>query len=281
MKQNNPHSEEEFIQSIPNLTPPFRRDSIAFAKKRVLDRVNESESSSERATTYGWIYKAAGIVLAIGVASILLHFQNQTITNAGEKTLVYELPCKTKLSLNPGAELSYNRLTYAFMRKVSVRGSTFFDVSPGSPFTAYSPHCNVKVFGTTFDLWAGESKSFVHCHSGMVEVAVDGEVSNLKGSEFVRITEGIIGSKQRYSIPNFEARSNQSELRFENAPVEFVIANLESAQMIGIDCSLDSSLRYTGSLDITAGVDHCLNVFCKPFGASFEHIDSSHIRIYP
>lgn len=280
MEKDKPHSEEEILNAVSDLIPPFERDSSADAKRRVMNAIGQLETS-EAPADYQWLYRAAAIVVAVGIGSFLLLYQNQTIKNKGEEPLFYEMPCNTEISLYPGSELSYNSLTYAFMRKVNLRGRAFFDVSPGAPFTAFAAQCKVEVLGTAFDVWSGQSRSFVHCHSGSVSVVLEKGMANLGASEFIRINDGRAGEKQSYSLPNFKPGEKQSVLRFENAPIELVIAHLERAHQLEIDCGIDPSLRYTGDLNATAGIDHSLHVFCKPFGASYKVLDSGRIRITP
>lgn len=281
MKKDIPHSEEDILNTVSDLIPPFERDSDAIAKRRVMNAIGQAETKREGAVGYGWIYRAAAIALIVGIGSFFLLYQNQTVKNKGEEPLVYELPCKTEVALYPGAELSYNSFTYAFMRKVNLRGRAFFEVAHGAPFTAFAAQCKVKVLGTAFDVWAGDSKSFVHCHSGVVQVVAEREMTRLETSEFVRISDGKTGEKQSYSLPNFKPGTNESLLRFENAPIELVIAHLERAHQIEIDCGISPSLRYTGELNATAGLDQSLRVFCKPFGASYRVLESGRITITP
>lgn len=281
MEKDIPHSEAELLNAVSDLTPPFERDSEAIAKRRVMNAISQAETSSEGAVGYGWIYRAAAIALLVGVGAFLLLYQNQTVKNKGEEPLIYKLPCTTEVALYPGAELSYNSFTYAFMRKVNLRGRAFFEVAHGAPFTAFAAQCKVKVLGTAFDVWAGDSKSFVHCHSGMVQVIAEREMTRLETSEFVGINDGITGEKQRYSLPNFKPGTNESLLRFENAPVELVVAHLERAHQIEIHCGISASRRYTGELNANAGIDQSLRIFCKPFGASYRVLESGRITITP
>ncbi len=279
MKPELPNSEKEVLDAISNLKLPFTPNSKSEARQRIMETIHNSENENE-AIGVRLFYQAAGIALAIGLVSFLLLYQNKTIENVGETAMTCELPCKTQVSLYPGSKLSFNSFTYSFKRKVNISGEAFFDVTKGAPFTAFSPQGKVRVLGTAFEMWAGNTHLFVHCQSGQVQVDTGDKKTNLLASEFIQIKNGIPGVKRVYPCENRANKRDINILRFNSAPVELVIAHLERALDVEIECRIDPATVYTGVLDTRRG-EECLTIFCKPFGAQIQFLDKDHITISP
>lgn len=78
---------------------------------------------------------------------------NEVVTANGSRTHL-TLPDGTKVWLNAGSRLAYDKTYGAGRREISLAGEAFFDVAsnPQQPFIIHTPRMDVRVLGTSFNL---------------------------------------------------------------------------------------------------------------------------------
>ena len=98
-------------------------------------------------------------LFAIGIELYSERFEWHTVVNtATDEVLHFTLDDGTKIFLNHGAELSF-RENFLRRRNVRLRGEAFFEVAsdPVHPFVVHTPHVNIRVLGTAFDVITGDT----------------------------------------------------------------------------------------------------------------------------
>lgn len=78
---------------------------------------------------------------------------SEIFTGNGSRTHL-ALPDGTKVWLNAGSRISYEKNFNATLRAVTLTGEAFFDVAPNAnkPFTIHTAHIDIRVLGTSFNV---------------------------------------------------------------------------------------------------------------------------------
>lgn len=103
------------------------------------------------------------------------HSKNQINTKNGSKTSLI-LPDGTKVWLNAGSQLDYDKNYGNKIREVSLVGEAYFDVvkNPERPFIIHTRKMDIKVLGTAFNVkcYPGEKTTETSLVRGSIEVTL-------------------------------------------------------------------------------------------------------------
>jgi transmembrane sensor len=126
-----------------------------------------------------------GIIILINqpkqhVAPVLAEHQHapaprEIVTNTGSRTRL-TLPDSTKVWLNAGSRIQYEKNFGTNAREVSLTGEAFFDVAPDAsmPFVIHARNVDVRVLGTSFDLksYPSDKTTEATLIRGSIEVSI-------------------------------------------------------------------------------------------------------------
>ena len=87
----------------------------------------------------------------------------------------YQLPDQTSIKLNADSKISFTSRGFKKDRLVKLQGEAFFQVQKGTPFIVESEYGEIKVLGTSFNVYARPDKFEVACATGKVQVTVPGQ----------------------------------------------------------------------------------------------------------
>lgn len=100
---------------------------------------------------------------------------SEIITRNGSRTMV-SLPDGSKVWLNGGSKLNYNKTFGVHHREVTLTGEAYFDVVKNAeqPFVIHTPRLDVRVLGTTFNVKAypNEKTTEAALVKGSIEVLI-------------------------------------------------------------------------------------------------------------
>lgn len=107
--------------------------------------------------------------------------KNEVSTRNGSKTTI-TLPDGSKVWLNAGSSLTYNKDFGGEIREVDLSGEAFFEVQPATspstaqriPFIIHTRHIDVRVLGTAFNVrsYPGDKQTETSLVHGKVEVLI-------------------------------------------------------------------------------------------------------------
>ena len=120
-----------------------------------------------------WSGAAAAAVVLIIAGTIFLQEEPGKTLTADAFTTISVLPDETKITLQPGATLAYDKHFGKEMRRVSLSGNASFEVSKDKekPFIVHTSAAEITVLGTVFDVSADEKSTRLEVHSGKVNFA--------------------------------------------------------------------------------------------------------------
>lgn len=225
-----------------------------------------------------WIASAAASVLILfGVWRFLILAGSMNITTPKGQHLEYKLPDGSLVSINAESKLSFNSKKFNKNRFVKLEGEAFFKIQKGKNFVIRTSFADIKVLGTSFNIYARDNYLKVTCLTGMVQVKNGSETVILTQGESATLTNKHLSE---FNDKNAEASANwrKGEFNFINSPLNNVFKEIERQFNVTFILPNIENKFYTGDFSNRNLVD-ALDVVCTPFGLSYEIGTNSKIRI--
>jgi len=133
-----------------------------------IDQLESPRQQFENTSPKKWVWAAAITMLAAGLGYML--FPKYIAAPRGE-IVSHILPDGSKIELNSGSEITYNRLYGYLNRSVDLHGEAFFNIENGNhPFRVQTINATVAVTGTKFNVrsWKTEKETAIAVAEGSV-----------------------------------------------------------------------------------------------------------------
>lgn len=212
------------------------------------------------------------------LATALVYFivkSNETTTyetTFGESKEVV-LPDNSKVTLGPNSSIAFKRKSWGKKRRhIRQKGTAYYEVEKGTPFTVDFDESKLTVLGTSFEIMSAPEFSAVSCYEGKVLVnANDNEVTLTKGM-------GVNIKNEKIDTFNFKHSWSSNLKQFTSTPISAVLESLENQYDIKIDYSkIDTDQLFTGAY-ILNSKEKALEMVCKPMNISFI-IDGQNVTL--
>lgn len=243
-------------------TDPQTHAAYLHEAEKLLRRI---QPSARRSPHRRWLYAASGIAALIVLAWIAVYTLRyrtpspatwMTIeTSFGEKKAV-TLPDGSRLVLNACTRLQYPATFETTSRSVRLAGEAYFEVAPDPerPFQIETPHLQVKVLGTSFNIqsYAEDELMSVAVKSGKVQVDLPEAMIRLQKEEKILFQPhtGEHNKKRKESEP--VAAWIQGNLCFDHTPIQDVARCLERT----FNCRISFAPGQTFTNLLTGEHDH-------------------------
>ena len=226
-----------------------------------------------------WIAAASFLVLVIASFFILQNRETRVLATVGEK-IEHQLPDNSIVILNADSKISYQKGKFLSGRNVKLEGEAFFEVVKADDFIVSTPHGNVEVLGTSFNVFAKENDFRVECKTGKVKVTSKetGESQIITAGMSVRIDQN------RELIDDSDQNVNRSDwlegvFRFDDHELKLVFEELENQFDIQIETSsIIEQKTYTGSFDLS-NLDTALYHVAWPMNLKVNEISEGKYQI--
>lgn len=206
-------------------------------------------------------------------ASLLLWLQvagQSRISSMAGTHLTHVLPDESQIILNAASQITYRKRQYQNKRDIHLSGEAFFEVTKGAPFTVETELGSIRVWGTSFNVFARDSIFDVKCFTGKVEVTVPGEnpVMLTPGQQY-----GYVAGRAAESHTFDPAREDDWRsglIRVNAQPLRNVFAEIERQYDVTIIYGDETgSKRYTGFYQLNQ-LDSALYHICWPMQLEFQ-----------
>lgn len=253
------HRASQIVKQVTVVEPELGQNVVDRIWGNIDAHINSGQQQSTQPVqrfiwTKGYTGAVAAAVVVLIVASWFAYSNMMTITvTAGfGNQVAHTLPDGSKVRLNAGSELTYNKSSWDDERTLSMKGEVFFEVKKGSVFSVQTDFGTVSVLGTSFNVFSRENNFNVACYSGKVKVvtASSGEKLLSKGEQ-VRLSNG----KLEHSL----IESGNSDVQpswlsgishYNNLPLKKVFAELERQFDVKVAYAEGFNIdrHYTGSM---------------------------------
>lgn len=234
-----------------------QNNSQEYYRLQALWQQNQKIKLTEFDTSQGWLKVQQGatslnknggggnLLKVVAIAAILLlgllgaYYllrQDRTVPVQMAEVLGTEQGQKVSLDdgsmvyLNKGAKLSYPETFDADIRELQLTGEAFFEVhrDPKRPFIVHTPHSDIEVLGTSFNINTDSDETKVAVTTGKVRVE---NIESEESSVLIKDQSATVTNKElavfRTVDTNYLAWKT-GKFNFENTGLSQVLADLES-----------------------------------------------------
>lgn len=268
---------EKAIALTEKLEVPSKTDK-ALAWGNLLDRINEETHDNQKVLVPHkrsnrwliWVASTAAIFL-IGYFGLKNTPQPALYSTEATASMSQTLPDNSIVVLNANSEISYVEKHWDNNRTIHMEGEAFFDVQKGTQFTVVTDIGNIKVLGTSFNVFARENGLEVSCATGKVVVEAGGkEVILNPGNKAVFTPSEEGGSLESQPVNINEIGSWRSgDFYYELTALQKVIDEMERQFGIEIIVSTDVSQRFYSGYFSNSDLKEALQLVFVPMGLTY------------
>ncbi len=205
----------------------------------------------QRVRLFPLIAAAAAIaVLIIGIG-ILFTSSSETLVAKTDNT-VFMLPDSSRINMQKGAELEYEKDFDKVERRVSMTGEISFAVARDEekPFIVTTPTAEVRVLGTEFTVEAGENETRLNVASGKVQFTPDSPAIPLLCTAGMIVHYTAENENVKVTSPDamMEINGKSKSLTFNNAQLKEVVLVLSHFYNVKLELpEEEATLTFTSS----------------------------------
>jgi transmembrane sensor len=251
--------------------------SSSEALSRIKSRIAESESEKgkegERVKKdFRLIYLvssiAAGLLMLFGIWRIWIQTPSVNVIAEKGSRVEYHLPDGSDVRMNADSRITLDKKDFVNNRTLTLDGEAFFSVTRGTPFTISAGRGNIRVLGTSFNVYSRTDAFKVSCLTGKVLVTsgkqsvtiIPGESAELRGPDLIRFTDSKINSVADWI---------DGEFNFDNSPLNMVLNEMERQFNVKFEGQNFESRFFTGSFT-NKDLNVALDIVCIPLGLNYE-----------
>ena len=253
----------------------FKESNISIDTAKLWNRIENSTDAKEiildQSTTKVktmWRRSFIGIAASVAVLLTAVYFMSDTvnITTSNGENLVYTLPDNSKISINAGSELSFDKNRWESNRVVNLEGEAFFEVEKGSKFTVKTSNGEIQVLGTKFNVFSRDQSLEVKCTEGRVQVTAKGSQEILNAGDVVALSD-----QSLEKIP-FQAKIDwrQNSYSYRAESLGHVFDEIERQFEVEINTTEEiKTMLYSGALE-TKELKKAIYMVTWPMGLDFK-----------
>lgn len=205
----------------------------------------------------------ASLILLVGLTSFAYLYHENVYCPAGsQKTAI--LPDGSKVEMNADSQIKYKPYWWKLKRGVELYGEAFFQVKKGSRFTVSTPLVEVKVLGTSFDVFARGKDFQVSCYTGKVQVKYARQVKLLLPDMQISASAGKVRSEGICVGPGMPDWK-RGVFCFEEAPLKSVLAEIERRYAVTVEAPESLNYLYTGSFEMPKTADEAVEILAQTY----------------
>ncbi len=211
---------------------------------------------------------AAGLLILFGIWQLWLKSPAINVVAQRGSRVEYRLPDGSDVHINSDSRITWNKKDFKNDRHISLDGEAFFNVPKGTPFTISASRGNIRVLGTSFNVYSRANAFKVSCLTGKVLVKtgdqsvtiIPGETAELKDNDLTKFTDSKINSVASWI---------EGEFNFDNSPLSIVFDEMERQFNVKFAGQNFESRFFTGSFT-NKNLHEALDIVCIPLGLNYE-----------
>jgi transmembrane sensor len=253
--------------------PPGKSIEEAFSllKSRISDKENSISSHQEsnvRRLTWVIPSAAATLLLLFGIWFLFLRSHDNMVVAGMGTHIDYVLPDGSRVTLNADSRIFYNKHEFSKNRRIKLEGEAFFDVVKGSYFLISTKYAEIKVLGTSFNVYARDNVFKVSCLTGKIAVTDENQSVEITPGESAILTGNELSKYQDKHLP-FATGWIKGEFYFENSPLDLIFKEIERQFNVKFVVRDSDQKYFTGSFT-NNDLKNALDIVCIPMGLIYE-----------
>jgi transmembrane sensor len=211
---------------------------------------------------------AASILLLFGIWQFWIRKPLTEIVTENAQQNDYKLPDGSNVFMNSGSKVSFNKSDFNKKRCLSFEGEAFFNISKGKPFIINTKCANIKILGTSFNVFARETFFKVSCLTGKILISsgnqslvlLPGESSIFAGKTLVKFQDKNISTAGSW---------RNGEFFYENVALNIIFKEIERQFNVKFALPKIEDKFFTGSFS-NKNLVNTLDIVCIPMGLTYE-----------
>jgi transmembrane sensor len=247
------------------------REALVLLKSRIAEGSSNSHKPGEaviRRLTFRIAAAAAASLLLFGIWFLLVRDHKIYVVADKGIHIDFRLPDGTQVNINAGSKIAYWRHDFIKNRYIMLQGEAFFDVVKGNTFHISTKNGDIKVLGTSFNVYSRDSLFKVSCISGRVWVSSEnqsveiepGESASLKNDDLFTYHDNNLNSSTSWI---------KGEFYYENSSLNLIFNEMERQFNIKFVTSKMKERYFTGSFS-NNDLGNALDIVCIPMGLKYE-----------
>lgn len=232
----------------------------------------KTKSTKIRFLSFGRISAAAAIAALVVTSYFFFQGgQNHFETVIGQQ-VAQALPDDSEVTLNATSVLDYTDT--GDKRQVQLNGEAFFDVTKNEnkPFEITTPLGNVKVVGTSFNVFGRTNALVVTCYTGEVKVSSPSDPNNIvtlkTGDEYL-LRKGGKASSYKKNI-NASPSWTSGISKFENVPFQEVLDEFQRQYDVEVRGSTSKNTQMVTTSFPHGDLKSATKIICGSVGINHE-----------
>ena len=274
--------DKQILDRASQFEPPFTistEEALKKLKTKIASepKVVQLKSSGKNKTIY-WLSSIAAallIIFAIWFAFIRKPIVEVVADNGQHSE--YNLPDGSLVSLNAGSKINFDKKSFREKRSLKLSGEAFFNIRKGSTFTIETAKAQIKILGTSFNVYARNQDFKVSCVTGKIQVSSGKQSVIIKPGESAALEKNLL---VHYSEKNISTVGTwrKGEFIYENTLLTSIFNEIERQYNVTFVLPNVNDKYFTGSFSNRNLVD-ALDIVCIPMGLTYEIGSNSKIVI--
>lgn len=253
-------------------------DALQQLKSKIaLGEKSSDLGKSRHINLYQIMSVAASLIILFGIWYIFIRKPLTEVMVAKGEHTEYQLPDGSQVSLNAESKIFFTKEKFNTNRRLNLDGEAFFSVKKGKTFTVSTRYADIKVLGTSFNIFARDSVFKASCLTGKVSVTSKDQSFILTPGESAEFTNGNLTKFNDKNITTV-ASWRIGEFNFENAPLTSVFQEIERQFNVTFVYNKMDTKYFTGSFT-NKNLVNALDIVCIPMGLTYEIGTNSNIFI--
>jgi transmembrane sensor len=265
--------EQKILIRLGNFRVPegkSEEEALSFFKLQIADKKGKTSGlhgTDIRRLTFFISSVAAMCLILFGIWFLMFRSSNEVVANKGTH-IDYRLPDGSKVTINADSRIGYNKREFSKNRILKLEGEAYFDVVKGNTFQISTKYADIKVLGTSFNVYSRDNLFKVSCITGKIKVIAEdqsveiipGENATLKGKALVS-----------YQEKNLNAATSwiKGEFYFEDSPLSLIFKEIERQFNVKFVVDETEEKYFTGSFT-NNDLRNTLDIVCIPMGLTYE-----------
>jgi transmembrane sensor len=274
-------SERKILEYSSKLKAPFELSSeetlILLKQKIALKESKTLKPKSNTRILYKVISIAATALVFLTVGFLFLKSPKTEILAAKGQHTSYELPDGSEVMLNADSKISFKSKKFTSKRIVGLEGEAFFKIKKGGAFTISTQHADIRILGTSFNVYSRENTFKASCVTGKVLISSGKQNIVITPGESVEYNNNILNKYTDKNINNITNWRN-GEFYFENKSLTLIFNEIERQYNVTFVLPKTDDKYFTGSFT-NKNLFDALDIVCIPMGLTYEIGTNSKIII--
>jgi ferric-dicitrate binding protein FerR (iron transport regulator) len=251
------------------------------AFKRVMNKIADVDKTKPYRITRMPVryFAAAAAILALLIGSWFA-WNYVTVENVvAEKGHQSDcrLPDGSKVSLNADTRIMFNRSNFNKKRSLKMDGEAFFNIEKGNTFIISTELADIRILGTSFNVYARENAFKVSCFTGKILVTSGSQSVIVTPNESARVENDKLTVTQEENIHE-SAGWRIGEFDYVNKSLNLVFDEIERQYNVTFVLPDIEEKYFTGTITNKNLVD-ALDIVCIPMGLTYEIGSNSKILV--